>query len=526
MAAATGKLPQPPGLTSASLYRVTTHVTFSRAAASATGTVSFLPVPYPPTRISAAGHWQIDLGTSMVYAIGTSLAGLSYTVTSSDVTPTAQQLSKAAVPPAAIAGEYLSVPAPFRSLKALAEKVTTGAAAPYGKAIALQQWFTQTGGFSYSLNTAEPASAAALSRFLTVTKRGYCQQFAFAMAVLARLLGIPSRIAVGFTAGTSAGNDTWVVKSSDAHAWPELYFQGAGWLRFEPTPSGAAGQGTASPPTYSFPVVSEPPGNPGPSTSSGASGTGSGTKGGSAAVGPHIHPVAGGETGSGTTGSGGGFPAALLGIAVLGSLAVLLVMPWTSRSVARRRRRMLAGQPPSGGRGGAAAPAAHAGEQAGGAGQAVAAAGAGMGKTAGDAARAHAAWREVLADFADYRVGTRPSESPRAVARRVTDELNLSPSPAEALRRIAMAEERASYSGNPSPAATLRPDMDLVRRGIAASASRWARWRARIFPASVLAPLRAGAAHAAEAVSPAALWRLRGHDHAAAEAKAAGTVTH
>jgi len=149
-----------------------------------------------------------------------------------------------------------------------------------------------------------------------------------------------------------------------------------------------------------------------------------------------------------------------------------------------------------------------------------------MAEAAGDAARAHAAWREVLADFADYRVGTHPSESPRAVARRVTDELNLSLPPAEALRRIALAEERASYSSNPSPAATLRPDMDLVRRGIAASVSRWARWRARIFPASVLAPLRAGTAHAAEAVSPAALRHLRGHGHAAAEAKAAGTATH
>jgi transglutaminase-like putative cysteine protease len=516
MAAATGKLPQPPGLTSASLYRVTTHVTFSRAAASATGTVSFLPVPYPPTRISAAGHWQIDLGTSMVYAIGTSLSGLSYTATSSDVTPTAQQLSKAAVPPAAIAGEYLGVPAPFRSLKALAEKVTKGAATPYDKAIALQQWFTQTGGFSYSLSAAEPANAAALSRFLTVTKRGYCQQFAFAMAVLARLLEIPSRIAVGFTAGTSAGNDTWVVKSSDAHAWPELYFQGAGWLRFEPTPSGAAGQGTASPPVYSVPVVPGPSGIPVPPAPSGAAGTGPGTNGSSAVTGPHVHALAGGETGSGAAGSGGGFPAMPLVIAVLGFLAALLATPWAGRSVIRHRR-MRAAEPLPGVHGGAAEPAAHAGELADGAGD-------GSGRTADDAARAHIAWREVLAELADYRIGTHPSESPRAVARRVTDELNFSPPTAGALRRIALAEERASYSGSPSPAATLRPDMDLVRRGIGASVSRWARWRARIFPASALAPLRAGAAHVAGVVSPAALWHGRIHGRGAAEANAADTV--
>ncbi len=57
------------------------------------------------------------------------------------------------------------------------------------------------------------------------------------MAVLARLLGIPSRVAYGFTSGTGTGStDQWLVTTHDAHAWPELYFQGYGWLRFEPTP--------------------------------------------------------------------------------------------------------------------------------------------------------------------------------------------------------------------------------------------------------------------------------------------------
>ena len=189
----------------------------------------------------------------MVLGFGTSLSGLSYTVTSDEISPTVAQLNKAPAPPAAIADQYLNVPAAFRPLTALARKVTASAATPYGKAIALQQWFTQRGGFSYSLNATEPANASGLSHFLTVSKRGYCQQFAFAMAVLARLLGIPSRVAVGFTSGTSTGIGTWTVRTSDAHAWPELYFQGAGWLRFEPTPAGSGGQGTAVPPSYSVP---------------------------------------------------------------------------------------------------------------------------------------------------------------------------------------------------------------------------------------------------------------------------------
>ena len=82
------------------------------------------------------------------------------------------------------------------------------------------------------------------------------------MAVLARLLDIPSRVAVGYTAGTPLGHDRWVVKTSDAHAWPELYFQGAGWLRFEPTPAGSGGQATAIQPTYTLPPVLAPQSGP------------------------------------------------------------------------------------------------------------------------------------------------------------------------------------------------------------------------------------------------------------------------
>ena len=114
--------------------------------------------------------------------------------------------------------------------------------------MALQRWFTESGKFTYSLNVHQPDTAKALIDFLTKDRQGYCQQFAFAMAVLARLLDIPSRVAVGYTEGSPIGHDRWDVRTSDAHAWPELYFQGAGWLRFEPTPSGSDGQATASQP--------------------------------------------------------------------------------------------------------------------------------------------------------------------------------------------------------------------------------------------------------------------------------------
>ena len=61
------------------------------------------------------------------------------------------------------------------------------------------------------------------------------------MALFARLLGIPARVGMGYTAGSQLADGSWVVQTKDAHAWPELYFDGVGWLRFEPTPGGDGG---------------------------------------------------------------------------------------------------------------------------------------------------------------------------------------------------------------------------------------------------------------------------------------------
>ncbi len=103
--------------------------------------------------------------------------------------------------------------------------------------------------FTYSL-TLEPVTSAPgdddpVRHFLR-TKTGYCVQYATTMVLLARASGIPARMAVGFLPGTPNGRER-VVRAADAHAWPELYFPGSGWLRFEPTPGGDS----ASVPTYS-----------------------------------------------------------------------------------------------------------------------------------------------------------------------------------------------------------------------------------------------------------------------------------
>ena len=96
--------------------------------------------------------------------------------------------------------------------------------------------------FTYSLDTAVPSlSRDPLAEFLFVTKRGYCEYFASAMAVLLRTQGIPARVVTGFQSGFyNDVSGSWVMRASDAHAWVEGWIDGRGWVTFDPTPSAAA----------------------------------------------------------------------------------------------------------------------------------------------------------------------------------------------------------------------------------------------------------------------------------------------
>jgi transglutaminase-like putative cysteine protease len=122
----------------------------------------------------------------------------------------------------------------YRPLDVVAHRVAGRARTPYEAVLALESWLRQTGGFTYD-ETPPRSRVAPLVDFVTRTKAGYCQHFAGAMAVMLRLLGIPSRVAVGFTSGTNA-DGTWVVTDHDAHAWVEVWFSGVGWIPFDPTP--------------------------------------------------------------------------------------------------------------------------------------------------------------------------------------------------------------------------------------------------------------------------------------------------
>ena len=116
--------------------------------------------------------------------------------------------------------------------------VTSGSRSPYEAAVLLETWFREAGGFTYNEQPPLPIGGEPpLVDFINNTKQGYCQHYAGAMTLMLRLLGIPSRVAVGFTSGTYDKDDKeWVVSDSNAHAWVEVYFPRFGWIPFDPTP--------------------------------------------------------------------------------------------------------------------------------------------------------------------------------------------------------------------------------------------------------------------------------------------------
>jgi transglutaminase-like putative cysteine protease len=115
------------------------------------------------------------------------------------------------------------------------ERITANASNPYEAARVIERWLENNR--AYSLDVERPDGNIADS-FLFEMERGYCTYYATTMAVMLRTLDIPARFVVGYTPGERVGNDRWVVRGFDSHAWTEVYFPDVGWVRFDPTPAG------------------------------------------------------------------------------------------------------------------------------------------------------------------------------------------------------------------------------------------------------------------------------------------------
>ena len=125
----------------------------------------------------------------------------------------------------------------YRPLEAKAQQIAGDAKSPYAAVASLETWFRDTGGFRYDQSPPAAIGAPPLVDFVLRTKAGYCQHYAGAMALMLRYLGVPARVAAGFTSGTyDARKGEWTVTDHDAHTWVEVWFAGYGWLPFDPTP--------------------------------------------------------------------------------------------------------------------------------------------------------------------------------------------------------------------------------------------------------------------------------------------------
>lgn len=215
-----------------------------------------LPVSTFPRTVVIDGRWSYDPARDEVVGEDRTDVDTRYAmqVEVPDLSPELLRAATGDLPEDVRA--YLDVPATEHEgdLRDLAARLTEGATTTYDQALALQSFFRDGTQFRYDTSIEPAGSDDAVWDFLQ-SRRGYCVQFATAMTVLSRTLGIPARLGVGFLPGELGSNRTYSVTGSDAHAWPELYFPGTGWVRFEPTPAVQTGP----PPAWSNPFSAADP---------------------------------------------------------------------------------------------------------------------------------------------------------------------------------------------------------------------------------------------------------------------------
>ena len=199
-------------------------------------TSRLLPVPPGTIALSGSSATLTDVGAVSASA---TVPGEQYSTVSAPPVTDPQSLGNAPVSayPQALVQANTALPPLSPSIGLLAQSITNGAEGPLAEAEELVNWF-RSGLFHYTLHPpANRPGTDPLASFLTQTRSGSCEQFAGAFVVLARSLGLPSRVVVGFTAGHYSGPAQVTVTGADAHAWPEVYLgQQAGWVTFEPTP--------------------------------------------------------------------------------------------------------------------------------------------------------------------------------------------------------------------------------------------------------------------------------------------------
>jgi transglutaminase-like putative cysteine protease len=190
----------------------------------------YVPTPYVPTRLDTTDdvRLQFDDDSSTVRIDSGTIT--NYDVTAVGLNPTAEQLAVATSEDAPDA--YYELPDATDPAITAATRDIVGEGSTGLQMRRLQDYFRT---FDYDVSIQVPRDVDPVLWFLDA-RRGFCQQFSGAFAVMARSIGVPARVAVGFTPGELAPNGTYTVAGRHAHAWPEVWFDDIGWVAFEPTP--------------------------------------------------------------------------------------------------------------------------------------------------------------------------------------------------------------------------------------------------------------------------------------------------
>jgi hypothetical protein len=222
------------------------------------GSGAYLPAAVAPVTVESDRRvWQ-NVANRGLATKSRFRRGFSYTVESAVPLPAPEDLLSSQDYSNEPGQGYQQIDGLDQRVTRLAEDVTRSAPTAYQKALYLQRYL-RSSQFTYDLTVGDLATGRdQLTRFLFTVRRGYCEQFASAMAAMARSLGLPARVAIGFTPGHRT-SEAFEVTTRDAHAWPEIWFNKIGWVRFEPTPRpdqvDVPGYSTANP---AAPIVTSP----------------------------------------------------------------------------------------------------------------------------------------------------------------------------------------------------------------------------------------------------------------------------
>lgn len=404
----------------------------------------WLPVPSPATTVTGLqGEWLGVPENRTIVSRASSSRDQAYDVDAVVPRPTLEQIRARSVGGTDLGDDVRALPADVPAIIGeTARSVTAGAQSPYDALVALQSWFRGSD-FRYSLDAPveagfDGAGMDAVARFLQ-ERTGYCVHYASAFAVMARTLDMPSRIVVGYLPGTPTstaqqGQTTYTVTSSQLHAWPEVFFEGIGWVPFEPTNSLGVPTNFASGTTGGSTTPADTPSQQNAATPGAV---------------PTTAPSRGAQDGPGTAGSdrAAGARQDLTGLVAAAGLVLLLLLgalPGAVRTVGRRSRlRRIA---------------------------------------AGDAA---AAWAEIRAQAVDLGIPSPDAETPRAFAGRLIEQHG---APADDVDLLRDAVERASYAEertDPSEGAALTSAVHGVRTRLRERATPIRRVLALVLPRSL-----------------------------------------